>query len=345
MRELTQVLSLIRSVPWAIEEVRGRQVLEMLLWRASGNRRTAEEVEDLTGADRLAREARRGGAEDRRPTGGAVAVLPIFGVISHRAHMVQDVSGPGGTSTELFGQAFRAALGDEQVSAIVLDIDSPGGPMAGVPELADVIFGARGQKPVIAVANSMAASAAYWIASQADELWATPSGDVGSIGVFAVHLDESARLEQEGVRPTIVKAGKFKTESSNVAPLSEEAKAALQEMVDDGYEMFVKAVARGRDVPPGEVRKGFGEGRLVMAKKALAMGMVDRVGTLEEAIATAASRGGRRGGGARAGASAALAPPAPAAAAMAVPTDPPAAAEVSPALPDDLELREREMGL
>ena len=170
--------------------------------------------------------------------------------------------------------------------------------MSGVEELSAEIFQARGQKPITAVANSLAASAAYWIATAADELVVTPSGEVGSIGVFAAHEDVSGMLEQAGVKVNLVSAGRYKTEGNPFEPLTEEARASIQGRVDEYYEQFVSAVARNRGVKRSEVRNGFGEGRVVGAKQAVSLGMADRVGTLDETINRAL--GGRRSRGARA---------------------------------------------
>ena len=210
-------------------------------------------------------------------------MLPLTGVIMHRANMFSEFS--GGTSTEKFTAAFRQLVADPMIKAIVLDVDSPGGTVAGVEELASEIFKAREQKPIYAVANALAASAAYWIASSATELIVTPSGLVGSIGVYAAHQDISEFAKQAGVKVTLVSAGKYKTEGNEFEPLSDEARAALQARVDEYYGMFVKAVARNRGVSPSDVRGGFGEGRVVGAKQAVALGMADRVATLDETLA------------------------------------------------------------
>jgi len=173
---------------------------------------------------------------------------------------------------------------------VVLDVDSPGGAVNGVEELADEMLRARGQKPVVAVANTLAASAAYWIATAADEVVVTPSGEVGSIGVFAVHEDFSAALEAAGIRVSLVSAGKYKMEGNPYEPLGDEGRAALQERVDDYYGMFVGAVARGRGVAAKDVREGFGQGRLVGARQAVELGMADRVATLDETLDRVARR-------------------------------------------------------
>lgn len=229
-----------------------------------------------------------------RPAGrsaGAVAVVPLAGVISPRGGGFWDMM--GGTSAERFAASMRQAAHDPAVGAIVIDVDSPGGSVAGIPETAGAVRDAAAVKPVVAVANSLAASAAYWIASNATELMVTPSGEVGSVGVFAAHEDISAALEQAGVKVSLITAGKYKTEGNPYAPLTEEGRAAIQDRVNEYYGMFVRDVARGRGVSTDAVKAGFGEGRTVGAKGAVAQGMADAVGTLDEAIRRAAQLAGR----------------------------------------------------
>ncbi|MCJ7678749.1 MAG: S49 family peptidase [Anaerolineales bacterium] len=224
---------------------------------------------------------------------GTVAVLPIYGTITQKGGGgFMDFLMGGGTSTEKFGAMFSQVMADESVKAVVLDIDSPGGSVFGVPELADMIFKARGGKPIIAVSNSLAASAAYWLASQADQIVVSPSSEVGSIGVYALHEDISEMVKGMGVAVTLVSAGKHKTEANEVEPLSEEARDAIQARVDDYYGMFVKAVARGRGVTESAVRGGFGEGRVVGAVEAVKLNMADRVATLGQTLQRFAGSGG-----------------------------------------------------
>jgi signal peptide peptidase SppA len=204
-------------------------------------------------------------------------------VISNRMNMMQQVS--GGTSVEKLTAQFRAALADPSVKAIVFDVDSPGGAVEGVPELADEIFAARGQKKMVAVANTMAASAAYWLASCADELVVTPSGAVGSIGVFAEHDDMSKALDSEGVKISLVSAGKYKVDGNPYEPLSDTARASLQAQVDAFYGMFTKAVARNRETSVAAVKGGFGEGGMVLAADAVKEGMADKVATMAQTLA------------------------------------------------------------
>lgn len=224
-------------------------------------------------------EARQGGVAK---VNGTVVVLPVHGMISQRSSIWHEIF--GGTSTDRLGAQFDAAMASDQVKGIVLDIDSPGGTTYGVAELADKIFAARGVKPVIAVANSLMASAAYWIGSAADKLMVSPGGDVGSIGVYLLHQDVSGALDADGVKMTLVSAGKYKVEANPFEPLSEDARQALQDSVDATYGDFVAAVARHRGVSSTTVRNGFGQGRVVRAKEAVAEGMADRVASLNKVL-------------------------------------------------------------
>lgn len=272
-----RIIEAVARSPWAIEPVKGADLYAFFRLKAAGIKLTSAEIAAVADA------ATQGAP--RQQQAGSVAVLALKGVVMHRAEQVDDISGPGGTSTERFGQRFDAAMADSTVEAIVIDVNSPGGSVYGVQELAAKIRGARGQKPVVAVANAMAASAAYWIASAADELVVTPSGDVGSIGVWTAHEDVSKRLEMEGIKTSIIHAGKYKVEGNPFEPLTDEAKAQLQASVDDAYQAFVGDVAKGRGRKVSEVREGFGQGRMVSAAEAVKLGMADRVDTLEGVIA------------------------------------------------------------
>ena len=211
---------------------------------------------------------------------GVVAVLPLRGVIAHRMGGMTEMS--GGMSTEKFAAMFREALKDDSIGAIVIDVDSPGGTIAGVTELAAEIYAARGIKPIVAEANALMASAAMWIAASAEQIVATPSAMIGAIGVITSHLDTSKAEEQEGVTRTVISAGKFKSEG--YGPLTEEAKAAVQARVDEAYGVMVKDIARGRGVKASDVRDGFGEGRVVSASQAKALGMIDKIATIETTV-------------------------------------------------------------
>ena len=215
-------------------------------------------------------------------TSGKVAVLPLLGPITQRAGLFTALF--GGTSTEKWGRAFDDLIAARNVTTIVIDVDSPGGSVAGVQELGDKIFQARQAKRVVAVANGWAASAAYWLASQAGELIVTPSGEVGSIGVWSMHVDRSGELSKAGISVTLTSAGKFKTEGNPYEPLGDEARTEEQRAVDFYHTKFISAVARGRNTSQARVRSDFGKGRLVRPEESLATGMVDSIATLQTVI-------------------------------------------------------------
>ena len=272
------------ATPWALMPERLNAVAAVFA-RWSSNTPASDEVMQRIAADRSAREVRR--QSNQVNVGGAgngIAVLPLYGVVTQRGNMVDDVSGPGSVSTQQFAASLRQALTDESVSQILIDIDSPGGSVYGVAELADEIISARAQKPVIAIANSLAASAAYWIGACASEFYVTPGGEVGSIGVWQAHQDYSKAMDEAGVKTTLISAGKFKVEGNPYTPLDEDAQAFMQSRVDDYYAAFTKAVAKGRGVSIAQVRDGMGQGRVLGAEAALASNMVDGIASLDDVV-------------------------------------------------------------
>ena len=217
-----------------------------------------------------------------------VRVIPLMGAVANRAHSM-------GTGATEFADAVRATAADPRVDAILLDIDSPGGTVTGVPEAAEAVFQARAAKPITAMVNNgMMASAAYWIGSAAEEIIATKSSEAGSIGVFTVHEDWSTALESEGVILTEIAAGKYKTEGAPWKPLDAAADEFLRSRVAEVYGWFVDDVARFRDDTPANVRAGYGEARALGAKQAKAAGLIDRVGSMDEALARLQERAARR---------------------------------------------------
>lgn len=281
MGELHHVARLVAETPWAIRPQVLSVIVELVGMRARGERLSDADVRDRLEAAAAARPGR-----DAPAPAPGVAVLPLRGVLFPRANLVTEMS--GGTSLEMWRADLAQAVGSSEVAAIVLDVDSPGGMVDLVPETAAVVRAARDVKPVVAVANTDAASAAYWLASQASELVVTPSGMVGSIGVLTAHEDMSGMLEQAGVKTTLIHAGRFKVEGNPYEPLGDEARDAIQEMVDEFYAMFVADAAAGRGASVSDVRSGFGEGRMVTAARAVELGMADRVGTLADAVGRAA---------------------------------------------------------
>lgn len=213
---------------------------------------------------------------------GGVAIIPVQSVLTKSRTFFSYLF--GGSSMKDIGQAFQMAMEDVDVHSIVLAVDSPGGTVDGTHELASQIMQARGKKPIVAVADGMAASAAYWVASAADRIYIEgPTVEVGSIGVVATHIDVSEQDKMFGERYTEITAGKFKRISSAHRPLSEEGRASIQERVDGIYSVFVQSVAanRGRSV---EQILEAADGKIYMGQAAVDVGLVDGEATLTDVI-------------------------------------------------------------
>ena len=210
-----------------------------------------------------------------------VAVIPIHGTLVRRTVGLEAESGL--TSYAGLAAQLDAAIGNPEVSAILLDIDSPGGESSGVFDLADRIRAASQIKPVWAVANDMAFSAAYALASAASRVFVSRTGGVGSIGVIAMHVDQSEKDAQDGVHYTAVFAGDRKNDLNPHEPISSEAHAFLKAEVNRIYGLFVETVARHRGIEASAVRDT--EAGLFFGQAAVAMGLADAVGTFDDALA------------------------------------------------------------
>lgn len=223
---------------------------------------------------------------DGRQSQSMVGVLPLVGPITYRPSGFAAFF--GGTSLMKWERALAEMVANPAVGAIVLDVDSPGGSVAGVAEAAERIRQANRVKPIVAVANTITASAAYWLASQASEIVVTQSGEIGSVGVYSLHLDYSEALKQFGIKATFIFAGQHKVDGNPYEPLSEEARKEEQESVDDYYREFVESVAKGRNTTPTAVKRDYGQGRMLRPAKAVEAGMANRIGTIDSAIRLAA---------------------------------------------------------
>lgn len=221
-----------------------------------------------------------------------VAVVPVIGVLAKRANMFMQIS--GGVSTQIVGGWLDAAAADPAVTAIVLEIDSPGGQVDGVMALAQQVAQVRAAgKPVVAWISGVGASGAYWIASAAERVViADYTTIVGSIGVVATHVDVSAREAQMGVKTTEITAGKYKRIASQYAPLTEEGRQTMQDQVNAIYSVFVDSVAANRGVTVGQVLDDMADGRVFIGQQAVVAGLVDGVSTLTEVIQSLQPRAG-----------------------------------------------------
>ncbi len=270
-----KILDVLNS-PWAIIPGKLSQIQEIYFAHLRG-----EKIE-------FPKQAKKEEKEQGYEIVEGVAIISIDGVIAKKMNLFLDIS--GGVSTQLIERDFREAVADPGIRAIVLNVDSPGGTVDGTQELANVIFEARGQKPIIAFTDGMMTSGAYWIGCAADKVYI--SGDtvmVGSIGVVMEHIDISRAEEKEGVKTTEIYAGKYKRIASRYMTLSEEGRATLQDIVDYIYSAFVRDVARNRGVSE-EKTLGMADGKIFVGERAIHTGLVDGVSTLSDLVLSLQTR-------------------------------------------------------
>ncbi len=217
-----------------------------------------------------------------------VAIIPVFGVISKRMNMFTRVS--GGVSTEILSSDFKKALISDDVKAILLNADTPGGTVDGTKACADMIYKARGQKPIITFANGQMTSGGMWIGSAADEIVAEETAVLGSIGVISIHEERSEADKKEGITKTVITAGKYKGIGNDAQPLTQEGKEYIQERLNYLYEIFGNAIALQRLVEPKEVFETMADGKIFIGKQALDIGLIDHIGCFEDAFALAKSK-------------------------------------------------------
>ena len=210
-----------------------------------------------------------------------VAIIPVEGTLVQKLGSLRPYSGMSGYDAIRAGLSM--ALEDDDVRAIVLDIDSPGGEVAGCFDLVDTIRAARGQKPIWAILSENAFSAAYAIASAADRICVPRTGGTGSVGVICLHVDFSQALATDGIAVTLIQYGARKSDGSEFKPLGAEALARFQADVDTMGELFVKTVARNRGLKASAVRAT--EATTFLGAAGVEIGFADAVMAPDEAFA------------------------------------------------------------
>lgn len=224
-----------------------------------------------------------GGQQARAPADpvrdGATMIISLSGPLSPKG------SYAGGTSTERFSDQIRSAAADDKIGAIVLAISSPGGLVWGTQEAGDAVFEARAAKPIIAVASPYCFSAAHWIATQCSAFYASPSADVGSVGVRGGHVDMSGFEEKIGMKTTLIASSPEKIAGHPYAPLSDEDRAEMQAEIDEMNQAFIAAIARGRGIAASTVSGIHGSGRTFSAQRAAQAGVIDGVMSLRDVVA------------------------------------------------------------
>lgn len=288
-RNYAAVSNRVCNTPWQVMEETLHAMCDVLDRRVAG--------QDFTDAEIQARIA------DRRQTylshlqavgldGGesgnemqivdGIAVIPVYGLLAPTMSFEMEIS--GGTSTRQLIRELQAAEQNKDVKQIVLAVDSPGGDAHGNAEVAQELRRIRASKPITAVIEGLGASAAYFIAANCTEIVASPSAEVGSIGTYYVHREITKAADQHGVKFTVFRAGENKNLANQHEVLTDKATADLNARLTALNDQFLANVAEGRGVTVTHVVERFGNGRVLLAEKAKAAGLVDRIGTLQQVL-------------------------------------------------------------
>ena len=255
-------MKLFNKTIWAITP----EMLQTMMSLAKENNKTPEAI-----ARELGKEMKDSNAASVRD---GVCVIRLCGPLFRYANLLTKVC--GATSYELFAQDFNKALKDPTIKAIVIDIDSPGGEVNGCSEVADIIYKARGQKPIIAYASGACCSGAYWIASSCDRILVADTAILGSIGVVSIFEkdDEDKTIE--------IVSSQSPNKRPNVQ--TEAGRAKIQAHVDALADVFITKVAQNRKISPEDVVQNFGGGDVFIGQEAVRKGLADGLSSFEEII-------------------------------------------------------------
>ncbi len=256
----------VLSAPWAIVPEKLRELQAIYATHLHGERIDLAAVEARLGRP-LANDQKAYTVEN------GVATLEISGVISPKANMFTRIS--GGTAASMLVTQMQGMLADPKVRAVLLNFDSHGGNVLGIPAAADAIRVLAAEKPTVAVSTGTLASAAYWLASAANAVYIGGTTDfVGSIGVVATHAYDPRSAD---VQKTEITAGKYKRMVSDSSPLTAEGRAYLQAQVDQLYSVFVDAVAANRGASAEDVLNHMADGRIFIGQQAVDAGLADGI--------------------------------------------------------------------
>jgi signal peptide peptidase SppA len=238
-------------------------------------------------------ESLRGAPQEAYEVIEGVAVVPLKGTLLPHADFIDKFFGDAGLDE--FTLAMIQAAGDPRVNAILLDVDSPGGRINGTVGAVEIVRAMNQIKPVVALATGDMMSAAYWIASAAQQVVVSKTCCVGSIGVLSMHMDWSEFDKTMGVKRTFLTAGKYKALGNNAEPLGSEARDYFQQLLDHTYGVFVDDVADNRGVSVEKVLADMADARVFIGQQAIDAGLADRLGNMDDAVQLARALADRAG--------------------------------------------------
>ncbi len=273
---MRNVIRNVLGTEWLIHPDKLEDMLAMLESRANGDVPSEEELRAKFGAAMSS-------DEDEPQIVDGIQVIDVAGTLAPRMNLMMRFS--GGTSTQKLAQQIRSAASDDGVKTLLLRVDSPGGAASYTPEVAQAIRQAAETKRVVTSATNMMASAAYWIGTAADEVFASPSTEIGSIGVYTILTNVVDAAEKSGQKFEVVRAGSLKAAGNPYEPLTDERRQAIQDRIDAVYEQFISSVAQQRNTTSAIVKSTYGQGTVFLAGAAAQRGMIDGVATFEEVFA------------------------------------------------------------
>ena len=224
--------------------------------------------------------------ETETTVGARIGIVEAKGTIGEAA--------PAGIDSDKIVKLLKKYEKDDDIKAIVLRVDSPGGAVAPSQEIHDAVKRIKARKKVVVSMGGMAASGGYYISAPADRIFAEPGTLTGSIGVIFLHFNVRGLLEWAKVEETTLKSGKYKDTLSPFRPIQESDREEIQSISDDVYSQFVQAVAQGRGMPEARVRE-IAEGRIYTGKRAKELKLVDELGGFDDAVAAAWGLAGQSG--------------------------------------------------
>lgn len=283
---LVNIASRVIGRPLLLHPTKAEIILEVLSGRLPIDQAGSAPIPDASRF--IGRRGREDGSYRMNRASNGVAIISIVGSLVNRGAWIGTSSGL--VSYEGISAQLRDALADPDIHSILLDLDSPGGEATGMFAVAQIVAEVNKTKPVVAVVNDMAASAAYGIASAASEIVVSPTSIVGSIGVVLTHFDRSGELDQKGIKPTLIYAGKNKVDGNPFGPLSDSVKADLQREVAKFYDQFVALVATGRGERFSEEAARNTEAQTFLGEEAIERGLADRIASIDTVISDLQSK-------------------------------------------------------
>lgn len=284
--KLSHVRAAVYGMPWAITESMLELMCDIVERHLAGekpefDKSKIKSIRTLNAQGQVTHEV---DMEQPYEIVNGVAILRLMGPIFPRANMMTELS--GATSLEQYGDAFDEAMEDPEVESILQYIDSPGGSVLGLAEMATKIYEARagGDKLICSLIEGQGCSAAYWLASQTEVTAATEGSSVGSIGVISKIKSYDRAEKNEGVDSVILRSSELK--APGVGPISPRQEDALRKSLRSYFDQFKSAVSRGR---PGVNIEQVATGEVWVGKESEAAGLVDEITTLPKMLSALAS--------------------------------------------------------